>query len=50
MTGDPAFADEKPDYQLISREVLPALQEAAVSAAQIEQMLVGNARAFLGRN
>ena len=49
MTGDPLFADEKPDYLLISRTVLPALREAGVSAAQIEQMLVGNARTFLGR-
>ena len=49
MTGDPLFADEKPDYLLISRTVLPALREAGVGAAQIEQMLVGNARTFLGR-
>jgi phosphotriesterase-related protein len=48
MTGDPFFADEKPDYLLISRTVVPALLEAGVTQEQIDQMLVGNARSFFG--
>jgi phosphotriesterase-related protein len=48
MTGDPFFADEKPDYLLISREVLPALRDEGVTEQQIDQMLVGNARRFFG--
>jgi phosphotriesterase-related protein len=48
MVGDPAFANEKPDYLLISRDVLPALLENGVGQEQIDQMLVGNpARFFL---
>jgi phosphotriesterase-related protein len=47
MVGDPRFADEAPDYLLISRSVLPALREAGVTPEQIDQMLVGNARRFL---
>jgi phosphotriesterase-related protein len=48
MTGDPFFADEKPDYLLISREVLPALRDQGVTDEQIDQMLVANPRRFFG--
>jgi phosphotriesterase-related protein len=48
MVGDPAFANEKPDYLLISNEVLPALRQEGVTAAQIEEMMVANPRRFLG--
>jgi phosphotriesterase-related protein len=48
MTGDPFFADEKPDYLLISREVLPALRDQGVADEQIDQMLVANPRRFFG--
>ena len=46
MVGNPFFVDEKPDYLLISREVMPALLEAGVSQEQIDQMLVGNPQVF----
>jgi len=49
MVGNPFFADEKPDYLLISREVVPALLEAGVAQEQVDQMLVGNASAFFSR-
>jgi len=48
MIGDPAFADEKPDYLLITNQVLPALRDAGVTDAQIEEMMVANPRRFLG--
>jgi len=48
MIGDPAFADEKPDYLLITNQVLPALLQAGITEAQIEEMMVGNPRRFLG--
>ena len=44
MTGDPNFADERPDYLHISRPILPALLEAGVTQAQIDQMLIANPR------
>jgi phosphotriesterase-related protein len=46
MVGDPAFADEHPDYLLISNRVLPALRDAGVSDAQIDQMMLANPVAF----
>jgi len=46
MVGDPNFANEKPDYLLISREVLPALLDAGVTQEQIDQMLLENPRRF----
>jgi phosphotriesterase-related protein len=46
MVGNPFFVNEKPDYLLISREVVPALLEAGVTQDQIDQMLVGNPQAF----
>jgi len=47
MVGDPAFADEKPDYLLISNQVLPALREEGVTQAQIDEMMIANPRRFL---
>ena len=47
FVGDPAFADEKPDYLLISNQVLPALREQGVNQAQIDEMMVDNPRRFL---
>jgi phosphotriesterase-related protein len=47
MVGDPAFANEKPDYLLISNQVVPALLEAGVTQTQIEEMMVANPRRFL---
>jgi phosphotriesterase-related protein len=46
MVGDPAFADENPDYLLISNKVLPALRDAGVTQEEIDQMLVQNPGAF----
>jgi phosphotriesterase-related protein len=46
MVGDPNFANESPDYLLISREVLPALLDTEVTQEQIDQMMVGNPRRF----
>jgi phosphotriesterase-related protein len=47
MTGDPAFADEKPDYLLITNRVLPALRKEGVSEEQIDELMVTNPRRFL---
>jgi phosphotriesterase-related protein len=47
MVGDPFFADEQPDYLLISSQVLPALRDAGVTNDQIDQMLLENPRRFL---
>ena len=47
MTGDPAFANEKPDYLLISNQVVPALLDAGVTQAQIDELMVANPRRFL---
>jgi len=46
MTGDPFFADENPDYLLITKSVLPALREAGVTDEQIDQMMVENPKRF----
>ena len=46
MVGDPFFADEKPDYLLISNQVVPALLKAGVTQAQIDQMMIENPRRF----
>jgi len=48
FVGNPVFADEKPDYLLISEQVLPALLEAGVTQEQIDQMMVANPVAFFG--
>jgi phosphotriesterase-related protein len=42
MTGDPNFANERPDYLHISTTILPALIDSGVTSEQIEQMLVLN--------
>ena len=47
MQHNPPFANEKPDYLHIEREVLPKLRERGVTDAQIDEMLVTNARRFL---
>jgi phosphotriesterase-related protein len=46
MTGDPFFADERPDYLLISNRVVPALLGAGVTQEQIDQMMVENPKRF----
>jgi phosphotriesterase-related protein len=46
--GNPFFANEKPDYLLISNQVLPALLEGGVTQEQIDQMTVANPVAFFG--
>ncbi|HYZ81680.1 MAG TPA: hypothetical protein VE571_10445 [Solirubrobacteraceae bacterium] len=48
MAHNPRFADEKPDLLRIHAELLPALRENGVRQEQIDQMLVGNPRAFFG--
>ena len=48
MVGDPFFADERPDYLLISNRVVPALLEAGVAQEQIDQMMVENPKRFFG--
>ena len=46
MLGNPFFAGEHADYLHISTKILPALLEAGVTQAQIDQMLVENPRRF----
>ncbi len=46
MIGNPFFADEKPDYLLLTHTVLPELLEDGVTQEQIDQMMVGNPRRF----
>jgi phosphotriesterase-related protein len=48
MVGDPFFADEKPDYLLISNRVVPALLHAGVTEEQVDQMMVENPKRFFG--
>jgi phosphotriesterase-related protein len=50
MVGNPIFADEHPDYLLISNEVLPALRERGVSQDTIDLMMIVNPRAFFDRS
>jgi phosphotriesterase-related protein len=47
FVGNPIFAEEKPDYLLISNRVLPALRQEGVTQAQIDEMMVANPRRFL---
>jgi len=49
MIDNPFFAEEKPDYLLISREILPALEENGVSREAITQMMEVNPRTFFAR-
>ena len=46
MVGDPAFANENPDYLLISKRVIPALLAEGVAQAQIDKLMVDNPRRF----
>ena len=46
MVGDPNFADERPDYLHISKNVLPVLLEQGVTKAQIDELMVANPRRF----
>jgi phosphotriesterase-related protein len=46
MTGDPAFANEQPDYLHISTKILPALRDAGVTDAQIDELMIENPRRF----
>jgi phosphotriesterase-related protein len=48
FVGNPFFANEKPDYLLISNQVLPALLEGGVTQEQIDQMMVANPVVFFG--
>jgi phosphotriesterase-related protein len=49
MVDNPFFADETPDYLLITREILPALEQGGVSREAITQMMEVNPRTFLAR-
>jgi phosphotriesterase-related protein len=49
MVDNPFFADENPDYLLISRQILPALEEHGVSRDAITQMMEVNPRTFFAR-
>ena len=46
MTGDPKFAEEKPDYLHISNSILPALLEAGATQEEIDTMMVDNPRRY----
>jgi phosphotriesterase-related protein len=46
MVGDPAFADEHPDYLHISRTIVPALLEHGVTESTIDELMVDNPRRF----
>ena len=47
MQHNPPFANEKPDYLHIDREVLPVLRERGVTEEQLDEMFVENAKRFL---
>jgi phosphotriesterase-related protein len=47
MVGNPAFANERPDYLHISSVILPALRKAGVNDAVIDQIMVDNPRRWL---
>jgi len=44
MVGDPAFAEERPDYLHIWNTILPALRDEGVTDGEIEQLTVANPR------
>jgi len=46
MVGDPSFANERPDYLLISNQVVPALLRDGVTQAQIDELMIANPRRF----
>ena len=47
MQHNPPFADERPDYLHIERDVLPKLLDRGVTQAQIDEMLIENPKRFL---
>jgi phosphotriesterase-related protein len=47
MVGDPAFADERPDYLHLAEKILPILREHDVTDAQLDQLTIENPRRFL---
>jgi phosphotriesterase-related protein len=49
MFQNPFFAEEKPDYLHISNTIVPALLDAGVTQAQIDEMFVDNPRRFFSR-
>ena len=49
MVGDPAFANERPDYLHISTKILPALRDAGVTDEQIDELMIANPRRFFER-
>ena len=46
MVANPPFAGERPDYLLLSEQVLPELQRSGVTAEQIDELMVENPRRF----
>ena len=48
MVGDPAFADEQPDYLHISRVTLPQLRQAGITEKEIDELMVANPQRFFG--
>lgn len=46
MVGDPAFADERPDYLHLWTKILPALLTAGVTREQIDELTIVNPRRF----
>jgi phosphotriesterase-related protein len=46
MIGDPAFADERPDYLHLSRVILPQLREAGVTDEVLDELMVANPQRF----
>jgi phosphotriesterase-related protein len=46
MVDNPPFAEERPDYLLLTNQVLPELRRAGVTQEQIDQMMVGNPQRF----
>jgi len=49
MAGNPLFADEKPDYLHISKNIVPALLATGVTPAQVDEMLIDNPRRYFER-
>jgi len=48
MVGDPAFADEQPDYLHITRVILPQLRQAGVTEKEVDELMVANPQRFFG--
>ena len=46
MIGNPPFANERPDYLHISKNVVPKLLDAGVTQEQIDEMFVENPQRF----